>query len=76
MEENINLIPRSGVTIFRDEHSLTFLSPLSDYENHLFVTYEDAYGDAISGMLSKEAIMDFYDLEEKIMDKIFKKLKK
>ena len=72
--EDVKFIPRNGITIFRDEHSLTFLPPLSDYKNHLFVIYEDAYGDAVSGMLSKTMINDFYQLEEKIIDDIFNKL--
>jgi hypothetical protein len=76
MEENIKLIPRNGITIFQDEYSLTFLSPLSDYIDHLFVIYEDAYGDAVSGIMNKEMMMNFYDLDEKIIDKIFKKLGK
>jgi len=75
MEKNVKLIPRNGITIFQDENSLTFLPPLSDYKNYLFVIYEDAYGDAVSGMMNKEMIMNFYDLNEKLINKIFKKLR-
>lgn len=72
--EDIKLIPRNGITIFRDEHSLTFLPPLSDYNGYLFVIYEDPYGDAVTGMMNKKMMMDFYNLEEKIIDNIFNKL--
>ena len=72
--EDVKFIPRNGITIFRDEHSLTFLPPLSDYQGYLFVIYEDAYGDAVSGMLNKEMINNFYDLDLKIINNIFNKL--
>lgn len=75
MEEDIKLIPRNAITIFRDEHSLTFLPPLSDYDGYLFVIYEDPYGDDVTGMMNKEMIMNFYDLNEDIIDNIFKKLR-
>jgi len=71
MEENITLIPRNAITIFRDEHSLTFLPPLSDYRGYLYVIYEDPYGDTISGMMNKEMIMNFHNLDKTIIDNIF-----
>lgn len=71
MSEDIKLIPRNGITIFRDEHSLTFLPPLSDYDGYLFVIYEDPYGDSVSGMMNKEMIMNFHQLDSETIDNIY-----
>lgn len=75
--ESVVLNDRKAVTVMGEEDAaLTFIKPFSGgYENHLFVIYEDAYGDTVSGLIHKNNIIETYQINEKIIEKIFKYLK-
>jgi hypothetical protein len=75
--ENVVLNGRKAVTVLGEEAAaLTFIKPFSGgYENHLFVIHEDAYGDSVSGLMHKNNIIETYQINEKIIEKIFKCLK-
>lgn len=68
---------RKVVTLFRDEEtSLTFLKPHSgEWENHLIVVYEDAYGDFGGSIMHKDTIKERYEIDDKTITEIFNTLK-
>lgn len=75
--EEIKLNNRKAVYLYQDDSSLTFIKPLSAYYNdHLIVIYEDAYGDAVSGVMHKKTINENYQLSIEVIDEIFEKLNK
>ena len=55
---------RKTIEIFpEDFDSVTFLKPHSgEYENFLFVVYEDAYGEIYGSLMEKEKIMNRFGL--------------
>jgi len=66
---------RTIITIFQEDISYTFLKPFSgEYNDHLIVICEDAYGDFISGIMNKELVHEKYNIDEKIIKDIFNKL--
>ena len=73
---DINLNKRKATTLVQDDYALTFLRPFSDEhsDDHLFVMYEDAYGDTVSGMMHKKTIQDKYSLADETIIEIFKEL--
>ena len=72
---DVKLNHRDAIAIFQNDNSLTFLTPLSGgYPDHLFVIYEDAFGDAVSGFMHKQTIQETYFLDEKTIIEIFNKL--
>ena len=75
MDDKINLNDRKSIAYIREDHALTFFKPFSgEHENHLFVMYEDAYGDTASGMMHKKTIQENYSIDEEIITEIFKRL--
>ena len=76
MENNINLTKRKSISYVREDHALTFFKPFSsEHENHLFVIYEDAYGDTSNGLMHRKTIQENYSMDEEILIEIFKKLR-
>lgn len=75
MCDNIKLNNRKAITLIQEDSALTFLKPYSEeLIDHLFVVYEDAYGDTVSGLLHKNTIHEKYSLKNDMILKIFKNL--
>lgn len=75
--DEIKLNDRNALLLFQDDYSLTFIKPLSGYYNdQIIVIYEDAYGDAVSGLMNIKTIKDNYRLSSEAISEILKKLNK
>lgn len=73
--DNVKFNDRNAVLIFQDDFSLTFIKPLSPhYDDQLIVIHEDAYGDAVSGLIHVKTIKDNYRLSSETISEILKKL--
>jgi hypothetical protein len=76
--ENTDLIiiNRDTATLYpNDEEALTFIKPYSgEWENHLIVIYEDAYGDHGTSMLHRKTISEKYRLDDETITAIFNQL--
>ena len=57
---------RKALEIFPDDFdAVTFLKPHSgEYENFLYVVYEDAYGEIYGSLVEKEKIMTKFGLSD------------
>lgn len=75
--DNLILHDRKIVTFYKDEEtSLTFLKPNSgNWENHLIVIYEDAYGDFGGNIMHINAIKERYEISDAIINNILNRLK-
>ena len=67
---------RKAFEIFPDDFdAVTFLKPHSgEYENFLFVVYEDAYGEIYGSLMEKEKIMTRFGLNNSEFQEILNKL--
>lgn len=75
MNDDVKLSNRKSIAYIREDHALTFFKPFSaEHENHLFVIYEDAYGDTSNGLMHRKTIQENYSMDEEILTEIFKKL--
>ena len=69
---NVN---RNAITIFDDETSMTLVKPYSlEYENMLFVIYEDAYGEAEGYLTPITELRSKVSMNDYEFDKIIKSL--
>jgi hypothetical protein len=72
----VKLNKRKAVTIINDDVSLTFLKPFSEEQNnHLFIIYEDAYGEAICDLMKTDEIILNHNLNKETIESIISELK-
>lgn len=67
---------RKAIEIFPDDFdAVTFLKPHSEeYQNFLFVVYEDAYGEIYGTLMSKDELTTKFGLSNAELQEIIKSL--